>query len=125
MSGPGAVEKARAVADAALEKMAKNLVALDVRELVSFADTFIIATGRSDRHVRSIADAMSRAATAAGEPPLGVEGYSEGRWVLIDLGDIIVHIFQRETRGHYDLERLWSDAPPLDFGADDAREVVR
>ena len=125
MSGPGAVDKARAVADAAMGKVAEKLVALDVRELVSFADTFIIATGRSDRHVRSIADAVGEAATKAGEPPLGVEGYTEGRWVLIDLGDIVVHIFQGETRGHYDLERLWSDAPRLDFGTDDAREVVR
>jgi ribosome-associated protein len=125
MSGPGRLEKARTIAEAAQDKVAEDLVALDVRELVFFADTFIIATGRSDRHVRSIADAIEEAATAWAEAPLGVEGYKEGRWVLIDLGDVIVHVFQREVREHYDLERLWSDAALLDLHGGGAREVVR
>jgi ribosome-associated protein len=87
------------------------VVALDVRKLTSYADTFVIATGNSDRHTRSIADSVVDALRVGGRKPLGVEGYDEGRWVLIDAGDVIVHVFQSEVRADYDLERLWSDAP--------------
>jgi ribosome-associated protein len=118
-------EKARLVARAALDKMAEDVVVLDVRKLVGFADVFVIATGRSDRQVRAIADAVDGAAEGAGERPLGIEGYDEGRWVLIDLGDVVVHVFQHEIRAHYDLERLWSDAPQLDLGEAKARPRAR
>ena len=84
-----------------------------------FADVFLVATGNSDRHVRSIADAVSEAASQMGEPAQGVEGYEDARWVLLDLGDVIVHVFQPDVREHYDLERLWSDAPQLDVGLPD------
>jgi ribosome-associated protein len=67
--------------------------------------------------VRSVADAVEAALKARGEPPMGIEGYEEGRWVLIDCADTIVHIFQQEIRDHYDLERLWSDAPTLELAA--------
>ena len=109
--------RANQVAEAALDKKAQDLVALDVSELTSYADTLLIATGTSDRHARSIADAIREAAAARGEKPLGVEGYEEARWVLIDLGDVIVHVFQREVRDAYDLERLWSDAQSLALSA--------
>lgn len=109
-------ERAVFVAEAALDKKAERLVALDVREVTSYADTFILATGTSDRHARSIADAVREAVAARGEKPLGIEGYEEGRWVLIDLGDVIVHVFQSAVREEYDLERLWSDAPPIPIG---------
>jgi ribosome-associated protein len=112
--------RAAVFAAAAEDLKAERVVALDVRELTSFADTFIVATGTSDRHARSIADAVIEAAKAGGERPLGIEGYDEGRWVLIDLGDVIVHIFQAEVREDYDLERLWSDAPPLPISGDAA-----
>ena len=108
-------EKAQIVAEASLEKAAEEVVALDVRTAVSFADVFVICTGRSDRQVRSIADAIEEAVVERGERPLGIEGYDEGRWVLMDLADVIVHVFQHEVRRHYDLERLWSDAPKLDL----------
>lgn len=114
------LERATFVAEAALEKKALRLVALDVREVTSYADTLIIATGTSDRHARSVADAITEAVAARGERPLGVEGYDEGRWVLIDLGDVVVHVFQPELRELYDLERLWSDAPILEIGGSDA-----
>jgi ribosome-associated protein len=87
--------------------------ALDVRQVTSFADTFVLATGRSDRQVRAIADAVLEA--FPDERALGVEGQQEGRWVLIDLGDIVVHVFQPDVRAHYDLDRLWSDAPLLEL----------
>jgi len=108
-----AAEKTRLVVDAALAVKAEDVVALDVKELASFADVFVVATGRSDRQVRAVADSIEKAMREAGEPVLGVEGYPEGRWVLIDLADVIVHVFQPESRAHYDIERLWSDAPQL------------
>jgi len=110
-------EKTRIAVDAALDVKAEDVIALDVGELSSFADVFVICTGRSDRQVRAIADAVEQAARRVGKPPLGTEGYSEGRWVLVDLDDVIVHIFEPEAREHYDIERLWSDAPRLETAA--------
>ena len=111
------LEKLALIVEAANERKAVDLVGLDVREISSFADTFVIATGTSDRHVRSIADAIEAALKIHGDPPMGVEGYDEGRWVLVDCDDAIVHIFQPEIREHYDLERLWSDASNLELEA--------
>ena len=119
MSGLSSLEKARVVAAAALDKVGQDLVVLDVHEVVSFADLLLIVTGRSDRQVRAIADAVGKELGGRGEPPLGVEGYDDGRWVLIDLADVVVHVFQEEAREHYDLERLWSDAPRVDLAAGD------
>jgi ribosome-associated protein len=99
-----------AIVQAAEDRKAEDIIAIDVREVSSFTDTFVVATGTSDRHVRSVSDAIQAALTAIGESALGVEGYDDGRWVLIDYGDTIVHVFQHETRLDYDLERLWSDA---------------
>ena len=109
--------RARWVAEAALDLKGQKLVALDVSELTSYTDTLVLATGTSDRHARAIADAVKEAATARGEKPLGVEGYDDGRWVLIDLGDVVVHVFQSEVRDTYDFERLWSDASPIDLSS--------
>jgi ribosome-associated protein len=92
------------------------VVGLDVRAISTFADTFILATGSSDRHVRSVADSIQAALKAHGEAPIGVEGYDEGRWVLLDCDDTIVHLFQHEVRDHFDLERLWSDADAIELG---------
>ncbi len=107
------LEKARCIIDAALDRKAENVVALDVRELASFTDTFVFATGGSDRQVRAISDAIDEALRAGGERPLGVEGYEDGSWILIDANDAIIHVFREETRAHYGLERLWSDAPSI------------
>jgi len=115
MSTSDRLAKLATIVEAARERKADDVVGLDVREISSFADTFIIATGTSDRHVRSVADSIEAALKAHGEPPMGIEGHDEGRWVLVDCGDTIVHIFQSEIREHYDLERLWSDAPVLDL----------
>jgi len=109
--------RANRVAEVALDKKAVDLVALDVSALTSYADTFVIATATSDRHARAIADAIREAESASGGKPLGVEGYDEARWVLIDLGDVIVHVFLEEVRAVYDLERLWSDAQSLALSA--------
>ena len=109
------LDKARIVVAAALDRKAQDVVALDVRESVSFADTFVIATGSSDRHVRSVVEGIEESLRAVGEKPLGIEGTDEGRWILMDCDDVIVHVFLRDVREHYDLERLWSDAPKLTF----------
>lgn len=111
-------EKLRIAAKAALEKIAEDPVALDVRTVVSFADYLLIVTGRSDRQVKSIADGIDQAVTQLGERPIGTEGYSEGRWVLMDLNDVVVHIFQKEVREQFNLERLWSDADRVEIEAD-------
>ena len=103
-----------AICEAAHDKKAENVVALDVSNVSSIADTFVLATGTSDRHVRAVTDAVHEATRRLGAKPLGTEGYEEARWVLVDYGQTIVHIFQRETREHYDLERLWSDATQLE-----------
>ena len=105
--------KVERIVEAALERKAEKPVALDVHEVSSFADAFVIVSGRSDRQVRAIADHIGRTLKGMGEPPLGVEGVDEGRWVLMDCNDVIVHVFDPEMREHYDLERLWSDAPEL------------
>jgi ribosome-associated protein len=117
MSGLDRIEKAALIVEAAQELKAQRVVGLDVREISTFADTFIVATGTSDRHVRSIADAIEAALKAHGERPIGIEGYDEGRWVLIDCTDTIVHLFQQEIRDYFDLERLWSDAEAIELGA--------
>jgi len=105
----------RRLAEAAVEKKARDLVGLDVHQLTSFTDAFLLATGTSDRHVRSVADAVLEVSKEMGRSPLGVEGYDEGRWVLIDLNEVVVHVFQEEVREYYDLERLWGDAPPIEL----------
>jgi ribosome-associated protein len=94
---------------AALESLkAKDVREIDVRGRTSIADLLVIASGTSARHVKSIADEVGRFAKHAGIMPLGVEGEEEGEWVLVDLGDVIVHIMLPRVREFYGLERLWS-----------------
>ena len=105
--------KAKWIVEAALERKAERAVALDMRSLTSYADSFVILTGRSDRQVRSIAENVVKRLKERGDAPLGVEGMNDGRWVLIDANDVIVHVFDPEARVRYDLERLWSDQPRI------------
>ena len=106
-------ERARRLAGAARDRNAEDVVALEVGALTSFADVFVLATAGSDRQARAVADAVTEAMAQAGTKPLGIEGYDEGRWILIDGGDVIVHVFVRDAREHYDLDRLWGDAPRI------------
>ena len=119
------LEKIRALLEAVADRKGEDVVALDVRRVTSFADTFVLATGSSDRNVRAIADAVVEAAQALGEKPLGVEGYEEGRWVLVDLGDAVVHVFLPDVREHYALERLYADAPPVELAPAPAHGTAR
>jgi ribosome-associated protein len=98
-------------AEAALDKKGTDLVVLDVREHTSIADYFMIVSGRSDTQVRSIGEHVEDVCRKSGYRPLAVEGLRHGQWVLIDLGDILVHVFYAPVREFYDLERLWSEAP--------------
>ena len=104
---------ALALATAINDKKGEEVRVLDLHGVCSFADYFVLATGGSDRHVRALADAAVEAATRGGAKTLGVEGKSVGRWVLVDLGDIVVHVFSEEARDYFGLERLWGDAQEL------------
>lgn len=101
----------------ALEDLkAKDITVLDVRGRTSVTDVMIIASGTSSRHVKSLADNVVDEVKAAGERPLGVEGGATSDWILVDLGDLVVHVMLPATREFYDLERFWRDAPaPGDF----------
>lgn len=103
--------KVQKTAVAALEDIkARNITVLDVRKLTSLYDTLIIATAESNRQVRALAQHVREALKAAGATIIGVEGEQSGEWVLVDGGDIVVHIMQPTTRAYYNLEELW--APP-------------
>ena len=103
-------EATRKLALEALEDLkADNIVVLDVRAQASFTDYMIFASGSSTRHVSAIAESVIEAAKAAGEPALGIEGADVGEWVLVDLGDVVVHIMLPDVRLYYELEKLWSE----------------
>ncbi len=99
----------------ALEKKAQDPVILDVAELVSYCDHFLLLSGNNARQVRAIAQYLrEHGKTDLGLTVLSVEGVESGRWVLIDFGDVVVHVFDLEMRGFYDLDGLWADAPRVD-----------
>lgn len=102
---------AEIVVDAASDKKAEDIIVLNVSEVTTIADLFVIVSGRGERQVQAISDAIVEKAKAAGRQPLGIEGYDAGRWILVDLGDVVVHAFVPEERELYRLERLWGDAP--------------
>jgi len=102
-------EELRALILTALEDMkAENIVQLDVKGKTSVTDLLIIASGSSSRHVKAIGANVATEAKKNGSRPLGIEGEADGEWVLVDLGDIVVHVMQPHIREFYDLEKLWS-----------------
>lgn len=98
-------------ADAASSKSAEDLVALDVSGPLPLVDIFLIATGRNERNVVAIADEIEDRLIASGTKAVRREGKAEGRWILLDFGDLVVHVFHEEERLYYSLERLWKDCP--------------
>ncbi|HXD60805.1 MAG TPA: ribosome silencing factor [Lacisediminihabitans sp.] len=109
---------------AADAKQAEDLVALDVSGPLPLADIFLLATGRNERNVIAIASEIEDRLIEAGTKPLRREGRSEGRWVLLDFGDLVVHVFHEEDRVYYSLERLWKDCPviPIDLPVREATD---
>lgn len=97
--------------EAAEEKKARDVTVLDIHKVSVMADFFVICTGRSSIHTRAIADEVEDRLKKAGHPSPRKEGLREGSWILMDCGDVIIHIFQEEERRFYNLERLWGDAP--------------
>jgi len=98
-------------AQAALEKKAEDVRIIDLRDRGSYTDFLLVVSGQSDKQLDAIAGEVEKALKLAGQKLIGSEGQSGGRWVLLDFGDLVVHIFHQEERGHYDLEGLWADAP--------------
>jgi len=115
MPGLSAKEKAMVSTHVAGDRKALDVVVLDMRQASSITDYFLICSGGSTRQVQAIADAIDEQLAKQGVAALGVEGYREGRWILMDYGDIIVHVFSQDTRAFYDLERLWGNAPKVDW----------
>jgi ribosome-associated protein len=124
MSELSAEEKAAVSTRAAADKKAMDMVVLDMREASSITDYFLICSGSSGRQVQAIADAIDEQLSRYGVASLGVEGYQEARWILMDYGDVVVHVFSQDTREFYDLERLWSNAPKVDIRRDLVAEAV-
>jgi len=100
---------------AALDRKAYDLVVLDTAALTSVADYFVICSGRSDTQVQAIADAIAHDGAERGLRPLAIEGREQGRWALLDYGDVVVHVFYTPVREFYHLERLWVRAPRVEL----------
>lgn len=109
-----AVVAARAAAD----KKAQQIIALDVSERLALTDVFLVTSGANDRHVRSIVDGIEEALHKEGSKAVRKEGQTEAHWVLMDFGDIVVHVQQEEDREFYALERLWKDCPLVELPDD-------
>ena len=113
-----AEHKAQRAARAALDRKALDLVVLDVQGLSSVTDYFLVCSGRSTTHMKAITDAIREELKQDGVRPLHAEGATDSGWVLLDYGDVLMHVFLEDTRAYYALERLWGDAPsvPVDGG---------
>ena len=110
-----AIDLALIAADAAAEKLGSDIVLIDVSDRLALTDVFVIVTGSNERQVEAIVDSVEEKLRAVGVKPLRREGRREGRWVLLDYSEIVVHIQHAEERIFYDLERLWRDCPTIPF----------
>jgi ribosome-associated protein len=112
---PRAVELALAAAHAASEKLATDLVALDVSDQLVITDVFVVCSAANDRQVKAVVDAIEDDLMRLGAKPIRREGERDGRWVLLDFGEIVVHVQHTDERMYYGLERLWKDCPPIEL----------
>ncbi len=117
-----AIELAHAAARAASDLKAQEIIALDVSDQLVLTDVFLIASGTNERQVGAIVDAVEEALHALGAKPVRREGKSQGRWVLIDFGDVVVHVQHAEDRVYYALERLWKDCPLVELPPEERGE---
>ena len=108
-------EAALVAAQAAADKLATDVVLIDVSDRLAITDVFVLATGSNERQVESIVDEIEEKLRAHGSKPIRREGQRDGRWVLLDYGDIVVHVQHSEERVFYALERLWKDCPTIPF----------
>lgn len=106
-------QRVREAVAAADDRKALDLKVLHLQKISDFTDYFLLCSGTSERQVQAIADAVQERLRQLRVRPLHVEGYNRGQWVLLDYGDLVVHVFQEEPRRHYALERLWGDAPDV------------
>lgn len=120
-----AIELANAAALASADKLATDIVALDVSDQLVITDVFLLAAAPNDRQVRAIVDAVEERLLGLNAKPIRREGQREGRWVLLDFGDMVVHVQHSEEREYYALERLWRDCPPLELPDDVRRSGAR
>ncbi|HEY0118034.1 MAG TPA: ribosome silencing factor [Cellulomonas sp.] len=120
-----AVELAIAAARAASDRKAQEIIALDVSSQLVLTDVFLIASGTNERQVGAIVDAVEEALLKLGAKALRREGKTQGRWVLIDFGDVVVHVQHAEDRVYYALERLWKDCPVIELPPDARGEADR
>jgi ribosome-associated protein len=111
-----ALELARAAAKAASDKLATTITGIDVSDQLALTDVFVIASAESERQVGSVVDEVEDVLRELGAKPVRREGQREGRWVLIDFGDVVVHVQHDDERAYYELERLWKDCPLVDLG---------
>ncbi|MDE9367605.1 ribosome silencing factor [Luteipulveratus sp. YIM 133132] len=111
-----AIDLARAAAAAAQDKIAADVLAIDVSDQLALTDVFVIASASNERQVSAIVDAIEERLLTLQAKPIRREGQREGRWVLLDFGDIVVHVQHEEEREFYALERLWRDCPTVDLG---------
>ena len=114
---PEAVALAIAAAEAASDKLAEEIVAIDVSEKLVITDVFVLCSADNERQVKSVVNAVEERLHGMGSKPLRREGEAEGRWVLLDFGDIVVHVQLAEERIHYAIERLWKDCPDIELPA--------
>jgi ribosome-associated protein len=116
-AAPDAVKVAIAAAQAASDKLATDIVAIDVSEQLVITDVFVICSAANERQVKSIVDAIERSLHGMGVKPIRREGLKGAHWVLLDFGDVVVHVQQAEDRVHYAIERLWKDCPLIELPA--------
>jgi ribosome-associated protein len=119
-----ALDLAKACAQIAHEKLGEEIAILDVSEILRIADYFVVLAGRNERHVRSIAAELDVQMKARGVRKVRIEGGEDGRWALLDFGDVIVHVLEQEARGYYGLERLWADAPSVAWAPEQRSQVA-
>jgi ribosome-associated protein len=117
-ASPRSIELAEAAASAAADKLATDLVIIDVSDQLVITDCFVLASAPNDRQVKSIVDGVEERLQTLGAKPVRREGERDGRWVLLDFVDIVVHVQHTEERTYYSLERLWKDCPTLPLPAD-------
>jgi len=123
---PDASLRAAVAARAADDKLGSDIVVLDVGEIISITERFVLVSASNTRQVRTIVEEVEAALKRdGGDGPRAVEGLDDASWVLLDFGDVVVHVFLAETREFYDLDRLWSDAPIEDWRVDDAAAQAR